>query len=181
MANTMIIKVVAVEVGTAKSAKGKDYTFVEVTYKNKTFQDKPETKKHNQYGDQNVFKVLKAAQSGEIYTITREKDANGYWQWVGITEGEDAAPAAPAAAPKGNPAPKSTYETPEERAKKQVYIVRQSSINAAIEFLNHNNKNYKLLDVIDAAKVFEGYVFGTDLTGDTEPLPVFDMDDDLPM
>lgn len=178
--SNMIIKITDVEQQTAKNKAGKSYNLLEVSYKNVSFDNKPEIKKHNQYGNKEVFETLKNAVKGDVFTITREKDDAGYWQWVGITQGENATPAPTTAPSKATPAPKSTYETPEERAKKQVYIVRQSSVNAAIEFLNHNNKNYKLGDIIDTAKVFEGYVFGTDLAVDSDELPEMD-DDDIPL
>ena len=41
----MQIKIVAVEVSTAKSKSGKDYQVVEATYKNMSFVGKPETKR----------------------------------------------------------------------------------------------------------------------------------------
>ena len=180
----LVIKIVAVEQQSAKSAAGKDYDLVEVTYKNKSFQDKVEVKKHNQYGNKDVFNALKKAEPGEVYTVSREKDAKGYWQWVGITEGEDAQPAASQAPSKGTTAtasPKSTYETPEERAKKQVYIVRQSSITAAISILKTDKKNPTKEEVVATASFYEAFVFGID----TPPpkladLPTFDPDDDVP-
>ena len=60
---------------------------------------------------------------------------------------------------KPSVSPKSTYETPEERAKKQVYIVRQSSITAAI---NYRGTKVSIEDIITTAKQFEAYVFGVD-------------------
>ena len=71
--SNMIIKIVAIDNQTAKSAKGKDYRLVEVTYKNMSFQGKVETKKHNEFGDKAVFDVLRNASAGEEYTITRTK------------------------------------------------------------------------------------------------------------
>lgn len=179
--SNMIIKIVEVDPQTAKSAKGKDYKLLEITYKNMSFGGKVETKKHNQYGDKNVFDTLKSAGAGDIFTITREKDASGYWQWVGITEGEDAAPAAKEAPAKATASPKSTYETPEERAKKQVYIVRQSSITNAIETLKTDKKNPTKEEVLALAKEYEAYVFGIGtLEVEAEELPTMEEDDDIP-
>lgn len=186
----MKIKIASVDVGTAKSAKGKDYTFVEVMYKNMTFDGKAETKKHNQFGNKDVFETLKSAQAGAEYTITREKDDNGYWQWVGINEGFGAAQSAPAKSSSGSSAqsapsaaPRSNFESPEERAKKQVYIVRQSSISAAIDMLKTDKKSPSVDEVLDVAKIFEQFVFGVNLDADkpTDKLPEFDEDGDIPM
>ena len=188
--SNMQIKIVAVELNTAKTKTGKDYQVVEVTYKNLSFDGKVESKKHNQYGDKTVFNALKDANPGDVFTIERKKDDAGYWQWVGIGNGSDSANNAPtpSAVNKGsntaNPAPKSNWETPEERAKKQVYIVRQSSISAAIETLKTDKKNPSVDEVLHVAKIYEDYVFGVNLDADlpkAEKLPTFDEDEDVPM
>jgi hypothetical protein len=56
----------------------------------------------------------------------------------------------------------SNYETPAERAKRQVYIVRQSSINAAIALYVAQNPKGAAVSVEEILKVagtFEAYVF----------------------
>lgn len=65
--------------------------------------------------------------------------------------------------------PKSTYETPEERAKKQVYIVRQSSITAALTYIG-DTKKVSTNDVIAIAKQFEAYVFDNQVELDSEEI-----------
>lgn len=64
--------------------------------------------------------------------------------------------------PAGNGAARtSTYETPEERAKKQVYIVRQSSLSNALTALAIGAKTPPKPDeVIELARKYEDYVFG---------------------
>ena len=157
MAQQMKIKVVAVEVGNGKTKTQKDYKFLEVTYKNLSFDGKVESKKIMPFGSKEVFKELENAQSGDVFTLLREKDNDGYWQWVGISAGDveieqsaSAAPAAATAAPKaGGAAPaKSTFETPEERAKKQIYIVRQSSLATAVDLLKTDKKVPSVDEVI---------------------------------
>ena len=187
--SNMNIKVVAVEQQTAKSKAGKDYSLVEVTYKNMSFDGKVENKQHNQYGDKSVFETLKGAKAGDEFTITRQKDDNGYWQWIGISQGFGSAPqqAAPAKATStvtapATAAPKSNWESPEERAKKQLYIIRQSSLGHAIELLKTDKKSPDLQDVLATAKIFEQYVFGVNLDADpVEKLPTFDEDEDIPL
>lgn len=181
--NTMQIKVVSVEV----TNRGK-FDQAEVTYKNLTFDGKVEAKKVMSFVNKDVFSTLKSANNGDVFTISREKDDKGYWQWTGIAAG-DSQPAStggsvPAAAKQtsaATPAPKSTYETAEERAKKQVYIVRQSSVSAAITHLNHVKKSYALEDIITVAKELEAYVFGLELEAKPEKLAEFDEDEDIPM
>ena len=190
MSNQMKIKVVSVEVGNGTTKTGKDYKFLEVFYKNLSFDNKAENKKIMPFGSKEVFSTLEKAQAGSVYTLIREKDKDGYWQWVGIAEGDvhidtgnaqqatvKAAGAAPATSPK------STYETPEERAKKQVYIVRQSSLATAVEYLIGTGAIKKATagDVIFCAQEFENYVFGIDKPQKAEPLPALEEDDDVPM
>lgn len=120
---------------------------------------------------------LKELKPGDAILIDKEKpEGSSFWKVNGILK-QDASvsPAsdynvgkAPAQA-----SPKSTYETPEERAKKQVYIVRQSSISNALELVSNNPEFYKkskdqVKDVLEIAKQFEDYVF------DNKPAPVSD-------
>jgi hypothetical protein len=185
MAQSMKIKVVAVEEGTGKTKTGKDYAFIEVTYKNLSFQDKVENKKINQFGSKEVFATLRAAQPGSVFTLQREKDDAGFWQWIGIAEGDVVIEQAPAAKQGQAPAvaAKSTFETPEERAKKQVYIVRQSSISAAIDTLKTEKKNPTVAEVLDVAQQYVNFVFGDQTkVAVANPIdPPFDPDDDIPM
>ena len=191
MAQQMKIKVIAVEVANAKTKNGKDYQFLEVAYKNISFDNKTESKKIMPFGAKEVFNTLKAAEAGDVFTLLREKDNDGYWQWVGISAGDveldttdTKAPAG--AAPKAAPAQaaKSTFETPEERAIKQVYIVRQSSISAAIDTLKTDKKNPSVDEVLAVAKQYEDYVFGKDKAVAAPAkvnVPEFDPDEDIPL
>lgn len=193
MAQQMKIKVVAVEVGNGKTKTNKDYKFLEVTYKNLSFDGKVESKKIMPFGSKEVFKELENAQSGDVFTLLREKDNDGYWQWVGISAGDveieqsaSAAPPAATAAPKaGGAAPaKSTFETPEERAKKQIYIVRQSSLATAVDLLKTDKKVPSVDEVIAVAQQFSDYVFGADkkvAVDNPVKAPDLDPDEDIPM
>lgn len=175
----MQITIIGVSIEDVKTAKG-GYQKADVAYKNE--QGKTEGKKVMSFVNQKVFDVLKQAKSGDVFDVKSEKDANNYWQWVDITAGGSAptcsTPAAPSKTTVGNPSPKSTYETPEERAKKQVYIVRQSSISAAIEY----SKSVKALksteEVIALARQFEAYVFEEAFEQAKTAGGLFDMKDD---
>jgi len=183
--STMQIKVVAVEV----TNRGK-YDQAELTFKNLSFQEKVETKKIMSFVNKDVFNVIKNSSSGDVFTISRVKDDKGYWQWTGIAEGDEvpagasvAATNAPSASvnAKVGVTPKSTYETPEERAKKQLYIVRQSSIGAAINLLKTEKVIPSVEEVLNTAKQFESYVFGVEvMPTDINSLPPLPDDDDIP-
>ena len=190
MAQQMKIKVVAVEVGNGKTKSNKDYQFLEVTYKNISFDNKVESKKIMPFGSKEVYNELKNAGPGDVFTLLREKDNDGYWQWIGISAGdveiEQATPTTGKAEPSKAPAvpAKSTFETPEERAIKQVYIVRQSSISAAIDTLKTDKKNPSKEEVVELAKYYESYVFGQlEKVAVANPVktPHFDPDEDIPL
>ena len=135
----------------------------------------------------NVFKfnsVLKTQLAnlvpGQGFVMEMEKE-NDFWNIKSVASEApptSSQPVATGAKPTPYTAPKSTYETPEERAKKQIYIVRQSTIGHAIEFLNHNNKNYTLGDILKTAKEFEASVFGADFD-DGMPLSMKDDSKDV--
>lgn len=156
------ISVINVEKATATSKAGKPYQLVEISYKNLT-SGKVEGNKVNQYSD--LYSTAAGMQAGEQYTITKEK-VGEFWNWTKIVQ---AAPGtqleAPSTKSPGGPAAstpvRSTYETPEERAKKQVYIVKQSSISAAIATLSVGAKAVKPDDVITLAQQYTDFVFGT--------------------
>jgi hypothetical protein len=151
------IKVISVETSNVKTQKG-GYDVCEVTYKNLSFQDKVEAKKLMSFTHKDVFNTLRSANNGDVLTIQRAKNDKGYWDWVAVGEG-GAAEAPAAAKPGASPTPRSSYETAEERANKQVYIVRQSSINAAIETLKTDKKNPSVDEVLSVARQYEDYVF----------------------
>jgi len=144
---------------------------------------KPDGKKLVDIYAKSVWPQLLAAKEGEVYEVEREKNAKGYWEWKSVTlsaaAATDAAPQTAtspttSAARPANAVGKATervgsWETPEERSAKQVYIVRQSSITNAIAFLKiEGDAGTEVKEVIAIAKQFEDYVFGgvADLTND---------------
>jgi hypothetical protein len=159
------ITVVQTSFKTATSKAGKPYKLYEVAYRNNTFDGKLEEAKINQYSK--VFKEAGEMQAGSTYDISKEKDDSGYYQWLSVKQqapGTSVAGMQAAAAPQvkkeGYVAPKSTYETPEERAKKQVYIVKQSSIGSAIELLSIGAKTPPSAEsVLKLAQEFTDFVF----------------------
>lgn len=162
----MNITILNVTVETKPTAKG-SYQVADVAYKNNSFQDKVEGKKVMSFGaTAEAFKVLAIAQPGEKYSVNVVKNDKGYNDWVSMSKGVvEQAPATSTTSPGGfkssaTASPRNTYETPEERALKQVYIVRQSSVANAITLLLAGAKTPPAVDtVIATAKQFETYVF----------------------
>jgi hypothetical protein len=113
----------------------------------------------------NVFKFnaalkqqLKELKTGDNVVIDKEKpEGSSFWKVNGILKSNSTGATAPTTASSpAQPSPKSTYETPEERAKKQVYIVRQSSIANAVALLPKSD----VAKILETAKTFEDFVFG---------------------
>lgn len=105
---------------------------------------------------------------GTEVEVNLTKNAAGYNEWAGIGEAGNAPQAAPSAgtAPSGSPGNTrvtgSNYETPAERAQRQVYIVKQSSISAAVALASNNKEKASPAEIIASAQVFVDYVFDTD-------------------
>lgn len=170
----------------AKKPGGKPYQLVEVAFKNNSFGGAVQGKKITSYSK--AFQAVVDANIGSSYEVATEKNGE-FVEWVSLSPVGTSAAVPPVVAagqmPKstgaftGTAAPRSsTYETPEERAKKQVYIVRQSSISNAVAALSVGGKT-KLAanDVIEEAKKYEAYVFGTATFPNAsgfEDLPDFD-------
>ena len=115
--------------------------------------------------NKSVYTTLKESKAGDQFSVVNNKNEKGYWQFELIEP--------LGSKPKANPAPRSTYETPEERAQKQIYIVRQSSLTNAISMLG---SKAKVEAVISVARQFEQYVFGLDDRESFDDLPIIDED-----
>lgn len=168
----MNITLLSVDIKTMPTKSG-SYQTAEVAYKNNTFQGKVEGKKIMSFGaTAGSFKTLSSAQSGETFEVEIIKNDKGYNDWVAMVPANTGAPspqAAPAGVgtinnfsnkPAGAVATRSTYETPEERAAKQVYIVKQSSISAAINTLSLGAKKLEPDAVMKLAQTYADFVFG---------------------
>jgi len=104
------------------------------------------------------------------FTVVLEKSDKGFWEVLGVSKGgSDAQPvASPVVASssdgKASATPRavnrvtgSTYETPEERAKKQVIIVAQSCLAQAVSYAK-DRPDATLDNILDVAEEFEKFV-----------------------
>jgi chromosomal replication initiation ATPase DnaA len=170
----MKIKIISTEVVN----KGK-WNQVEVTYKNLST-DKIELKNIVSFSNKDVYNTLKDSNKNDIFDVKAEKNDKGYWEWTAVTVGVDTPEDVTAKKETGGTPYKSTYETPEERALKQVYIIRQSSIASAIALLKNDKKATTSSEVLALAKEFENFVFGNSNTiVPLAELPIVDGDLDL--
>ena len=166
---------------TAKN--GREYQSVEVMYKND--QGQAQNKKLMSFANPSVFKAAQAWNKGDVVHVSTEKDTNGYWQWTAVGNADsvsdkrsDDAPATQGNAAK--PATRvsgSNYETKEERAVRQVMIVRQSSLSNAVATLGIEGSKATANDVINLAKLYEQFVLAgkaletPDITNEPSDIP----------
>jgi hypothetical protein len=169
----MLINIIDVGQPNTHAAKnGRSYQSIEVTYKAENGQ--VANKKLMSFSNPSVFNHIRDLTKGDALNVTTEKDANGYWQWTGIGGDNEVAETTTQAKPAtgGGRVTGSNYETKEERAARQVYIIRQSSISSAVELLG---TGAKVDDVLATAKQFEAYVLAKDVA------PEINDEDDIPV
>lgn len=173
------ITVVALDRVTKPTAKG-SYQQLEVAFKNLD-NGKLESKKLMSFvKPDNAYKALNDASVGNQFTITSlKKEGDQYWTWTeAVALAPGVAPTASTGTANGNTVPsptRSTYETSEERAKKQIYIVKQSSLAQAVALLTHNNPKTPVHpgDVMEMAQLFTDFVFSD------KKVSVLDMPSDM--
>ena len=183
----MQVNVVDVSSLNTHSAKnGRQYQSIEIMYKNDAGQ--AQNKKLMSFANPAVFKAAQTLQKGDVVHVSTEKDANGYWQWTAV--GNDAADvtdkrddgtsqgSTQAASSAPTRVSGSNYETKDERAARQVMIVRQSSLSNAVSTLAIEGSKATANDVISLAKLYEGFVLVQDVA--VEPASIAELESDIP-
>lgn len=156
----MKIQIQAISVNTnhIPNAKG-GYDVAEIAYKDLT-SGKVGGKKIMSFVDKELFATVKGAVPYTNYEIEMLKepgnDGKEYWQWKSFTQVAAGAVTAPET--KAFSAPRSNYETPEERLVRQEQIVRQSSLNYAITLLKTEKNTPSFADVTALASQFVDWV-----------------------
>jgi hypothetical protein len=152
---------------TTKEGKFKPYKEMDIEFLDLDG-DRPKKKHLVSFNFKDFDKIAEAAIGSSWEIATKPAKDPQYVDWLTATPISLESNLAPSKAVSNGssvsaatPAYKSTYETPEERARKQVYIVRQSSITAALAYLAQTKvTDPSYLDVISVAQRFEAYVFG---------------------
>ena len=154
----MKVNIQEVTITNAGSGK-KSWQVAEVVYTSDRGENK--NKKIMSFGNPAVFAVLSKQPRG-WHTV--ETEGAPYYNWSSIEAANDAAPAA-ADVVKSGTVSKSTYETAEERKIKQLYIIRQSSISNAIDYLKLDSGREHdggILALLNIAQEFVDFVYQTD-------------------
>ena len=152
-------------------APGKNYNIAEVAYK--TEDGKTKGMKVLDFVQKDVFAVLTTVNAGDVLNADFEQNAKGFWQFAQVSKTGEKQEVSAAPAMANSPAPsvnKGNWETSDERAARQVMIVRQSSLSNTINYFElTGHKKATPEDVIAVSKLFEAFVMGkVKVTGEVE-------------
>ncbi len=152
-----IYTVQEVSVTTVTSGK-KPYNVAEVTYSTDRGENK--TKKIMSFSNPGVFATVSKMAQGTRIEV--ENDGAPYYNWTSAKVVANEAPNAANAVPKSGVVQRSNFETPEERAARQVLIVRQSCLAQAVAFFSGIATELRPVhvnEVLDVAQTFTDWVF----------------------
>lgn len=145
-----------IEIISVEKIKDK-YEFVEVEY---NYKDKVNTTKLANFGKyKGLATQMLAAVSGECYEVEVEKNDKGYTTWCKVTKKDSNVSTSNVSGVDGGYKGRSTSndsyssgrETPEERAKRQLYIVRQSSLSTAERIIASQQRAFGVDEVVNIA------------------------------
>ena len=152
----MKIKVISVEL----TQKDK-YSVAEVTYRSLDREGKVSSKKVMSFNK--VYETASKVQKDEVYDITSEKDKNDYWVWTAMVKSDEPVSSSSSNQSSNLRVSKSTntYETPEERALKEVRLARKNGLNVAVEYLKATKgAKFNVDEVITVAERFADFAIG---------------------
>jgi uncharacterized ParB-like nuclease family protein len=110
----------------------------------------------------------------EIDLKTTDKDGQTYYNWVGAKKVEGGAQEA-----KKVYQAKSTYETPEERARRNVSICRQNALTNAVNHLSAKDGKTTVAEILKVAREFAAFTSGALAEEPVEEVPD-ELTDDIP-
>jgi len=116
-------------------------------------------KKFPSYVD--IYETIRTLEDGCTYEVRLQKDGD-YWQWVGVEKIEGTTKATTTGGKSSSGGNDWAAKTQLDRERfefdkeKQILIIRQSSLERAIEFFGEGNAQLK--DVVNVAESFATYV-----------------------
>lgn len=148
----MRIKITDVAVEWTEKGKSK-YGKATVSY---SYNGEPRTQNIMSFANPSVFKKVQEL-TGQEVEVTLTKNDKGYTEWSAVDTLSARNTAAPAEGSNTVRVPDNRFETREERAQRQVYIIRQSSIANAVALLGPKADTE---EVLKTAQTFVDFVFG---------------------
>lgn len=151
------MKIYIKDVNIETVSKGKSqYQKAVVSY---TYNGENRTQNIMSFANPTVFKEVQGLVGKEV-EVSLTKNAQGYNEWSSI-KSADSVTGLPVTRVSG-----SNYETPEERARRQVYIIKQSSLSTAVEILKASDAEVSVDSVIELADKLTDWVLGSSLEGE---------------
>lgn len=143
-----------------EAVPGKKYKRMSITYKN--FENgKVEAKALMDFAtDKTVWKTLAFAKPGDTFTIEREKNEKGYWDWKGVHRQDSPPPAQvenqtmPKEVPSNGVPPVNNWV--DRDATKQQMIIRQSCLASASRLADQ--QKLSVAEVMEVAQTFVDWV-----------------------
>lgn len=157
------MKVKILDVNVEHVVKGKSrYSKATVAY---SYNGEARTQNIMSFSNPDVFAKVQEKVGQEVEVTVTKNDA-GYNQWSALGEVGSAPAAAANTATAGTGGATrvsgSNYETSAERAARQVYIIKQSSLGHAIELIVANKEKATPEDIVKTAQFFVDWVMGND-------------------
>jgi hypothetical protein len=153
----MRVKIVNVDIENVVKGKSR-YSAATVAY---LFNGEARTQKVMSFANPDVFKKVQDFVGQEV-EVTVTKNDGGYNQWSAISTDFSGGSTPTASSPPPTSSPRGSFETADERANRQVYIVKQSSLASAIALTEANKAKASPEEIIATAQKFVDYVFGND-------------------
>jgi hypothetical protein len=147
---------------TENVVKGKSrYTKAVVEY---TYNGEPRKQTMMSFSNPGIFKQVQELTPGQEIDVDVIKNDAGFNEWSRITVGDSAAKATPTGTATSGvtKVTGSNYETRDERAARQVLIVKQSSLAQAIASYGDQVTTMSPDEILERAQTFADWVFSQD-------------------
>jgi hypothetical protein len=130
-----------------------------------TYNGEPRKQTIVSFSNPAIFKQIQELEQGQEIEVDVIKNAGGFNEWKSISASASGSPAS-GSAPQATATPTrvvgSNYETKDERAARQVLIVKQSSLGSAVEYLASREPDASVDRVLSVAQNFTDWVFAQD-------------------
>ena len=163
-------KIVSIDLNaTITKASGGTYKGAEIVFKDAN--GKVQTKNIHENGLKYAPAVkngLESLEPGDNFTVEIEKK-DDFWTWVSIKKGIEQEENKKPTTQQSTTTKSTSWETAEERAARQKFIVRQSSLTNAVAFLVLQGRTHATEeDVLETATTFYNWVFEQGVDENTE-------------
>ena len=160
------------------AVSGKTHLAVDVFYKDNNGQSRNKTLRD--FANPALFKAVQEIKEGEAFYVETEKNTKGYWEWLKIStqplEGASA-PTGGGAPARGAPARNDKFETPQERGRKQVFIIRQNAVTNAASM---TSEDASFDDIASLAAKIESWVMRGWKLNDDDTIAREESNEDIP-